>query len=194
MKISLPSNSKDYLTRSAAIALKREVFSLLEDRFEEVKKEMVEEFLNHPVTKEIMLGPNVKDNPSGLLGGYGGLFSFIGFVNGDDPITPIIEMLKSSSLEIGRPTIDGMEYKVKMPSAAEIFKATPMPWASGRSWAKGIESGISGLGYYLNTHSEASLSKEGLQISVKLRGGSFKKTKYISDLINRYSKRFQKLL
>jgi hypothetical protein len=24
-----------------------------------------------------------------------------------------------------------------------------MPWAAGRSWAKGIETGISGLGFYL---------------------------------------------
>lgn len=63
-----------------------------------------------------------------------------------------------------------------------------MPWASGRSWAKGIESGISGLGYYLLQKSSKSRSGEALQTSVNLNGARFKNTKYISSLLAKYKK------
>jgi hypothetical protein len=80
-----------------------------------------------------------------------------------------------------------------MPTSEDIFTVTPMPWASGRSWAQGIEKGISGLGYLLRRRSSQSRSGEAIQSSVKIRTGKFKNTQYISALINKYSKRFSQL-
>ena len=70
-----------------------------------------------------------------------------------------------------------------------------MPWATGRSWAKGIESGISGLGYYLKVSRDGSRSGLGIQSSKKVRAGGvrFKNTQYISALIKQYKKEFQNL-
>ena len=50
----------------------------IEPRINVLQEQMVEEFRSHPVTSELNDGPNAS-NTSGLLGGYGNLFSFIGF-------------------------------------------------------------------------------------------------------------------
>ena len=52
------------------------------------------EFLNHPVSKEISEGPEGA-NISGTLGGYGNLFSFIGFEEGRKPISEIEDVMES---------------------------------------------------------------------------------------------------
>ena len=76
----------------------------------------------------------------------------------------------------------------------DIIKVTPMPWAKNRSWAKGIESGISGLGQYLNIETKYDpphyRSTAGIQTKSKVRGGQFRPTKYISDILNRYRAKF----
>ena len=69
-----------------------------------------------------------------------------------------------------------------------------MPWATGRSWAKGIETGISGLGYYLLKNTDSSRSGLGIQWPRKVRKKSkFKNTQYISALIKKYEKEFKNL-
>ena len=69
-----------------------------------------------------------------------------------------------------------------------------MPWAVGRSWARGIETGISGLGYYLK---KTKNSRSGLGIQTTIEqvrtGVMFKNSKYISDLINRFNKELKQL-
>ena len=83
--------------------------------------------------------------------------------------------------------------KIFLPSKQEIFAETPMPWATGRSWAEGIEKGISGFGQYLNTESISSRSGEGVQANTQIRKGKFKNTQYISALLNKYVKKFQEI-
>jgi hypothetical protein len=160
--------------------------------FEKMKKEMLEEFLAHPVSVEILGGPNA-ENTSETLGGYGNLFSFIGFDEGDSPLQTIIDLIESSKIEDSRDTESGFLMKIFIPSKEDIFSATPMPWASGRSWAEGIERGISGFGYYLNTDSNSSRSSAGIQAQSVIRRGKFKNTPYISALINKYTKKFQQI-
>jgi hypothetical protein len=149
-------------------------------------QQMIQEFENHPVTQEIDSGPSGY-NQSGTLGGYGNLFSFIGFEEGMDPISPIRFLLKKA-LQIKK--IDKnqqsiiMEFLVELPNKEDIFQASPMPWASGRSWAEGIEKGISGLGMYLNTMSFQSRSGEGIQTNKKVRSGGFRNTQYLSKILN----------
>jgi hypothetical protein len=154
---------------------------------------MIDEFMDHPVTEEILNGKSAS-NSSGTLGGYGNLFTFIGFEEFSSPLAPIIELLERTNVEVKyskRSSI--VRVTIYMPTAQDIFKATPFTdWNEGRSWAKGIESGISGLGYYINSQGKGK-SGAGVQIATKIRGGGFKKTKYISSLINKYTALFSRI-
>jgi hypothetical protein len=163
--------------------------TLLKTKLQKMIKDMVKDFLSHPVTKEILSGPNAS-NTSGTLGGYGNLFSFIGFEAGTNPITPIIELLEQTNYRFTRMEGGKVDIIVEMPSKDDIFKATPLPWAPGLSWAERIEIGLSGLGQYLNTPSPYSRSGHGIQSSKVKKGGAFKNTKYISDFIKRWQKQF----
>lgn len=161
--------------------------------FDKIKQEMLEEFLAHPVSIEIEGGPDA-ENSSGTLDGYGNLFSFIGFNEGDSPLEPIVETLQSTRIELSRETDTGFLMKIFVPSKEDIFSVTPMPWASGRSWSEGIERGISGFGRYLNTDSvNSSRSGGGIEVQSVIRRGKFKNTPYISALINKYVKKFQQI-
>jgi hypothetical protein len=160
--------------------------------FNKIKKEMIQEFLNHPVTVEIKAGPDA-ENISGTLGGYGNLFSFIGFEEGGSPTDPIEGLLNLSRIEYSRQTKNGFIMKILLPSKQEIFGETPLPWARGRSWAEGIERGISGFGQYLNIDSINSRSGAGIETKSVIRKGKFKNTAYISALLNKYTKKFEEI-
>jgi hypothetical protein len=161
-------------------------------KFQEIKDEMIQEFLNHPVTQEIKAGPSAS-NSSGTLGGVSNLFAFIGFEELDDPIKPIIDLLNSTKMTYGGLSPMGIKFIIFLPEARDIFSATPLPWATGRSWAEGIEKGISGLGFLLRNSSNSSRSGAAIQSSVKIRSGKYKNTQYISYIINKYDKKFKKL-
>lgn len=166
---------------------------LVVKKIEKMKKEMIKEFLNLPITREILAGPS-SSNISGTLGGYGNLFSFIGFSSGDNPIDPIIKLLNQSTYRFSNLSTRGkMKLTITIPSAQDIFAATPLPWAPGISWANRIEAGLSGLGQYLNTYSDKSRSGAGVQTDNKIRGGRFKNSPYISSFINRWNKKFSKI-
>lgn len=162
--------------------------------FEKIKNQYISEFINNPITVEINGGIS-SQNISNTLGGITNLYSFIGFDEGTDPIKPILELLEKSNYRIlfNNQAIDSTII-FDIPTAKEIFDITPMPWAIGRSWARGIETGISGLGYYLKKIKN-SRSGIGIQSSTnQIRTGvSFKNTKYISDLLNRFNKDLKNL-
>lgn len=167
----------------------KQVTSVIDSEFNKIKNNYVQEFINHPITQEIK-GGIAATNISGTLGGITNLYSFIGFDEGTDPIKPIEDLLNKSNYRIifNSKNINSTVI-FDIPTAVQIFQITPMPWAIGRSWARGIETGISGLGYYLKK-TKNSRSGLGVQSSTdQVRPGTvFKNTKYISDLINRFSK------
>ena len=66
--------------RQLAPILQRRVSSSLLRAAREVERILIKQFESHPVTKEIS-GGSSSSNVSGTLGGYGNLFSFIGFHN-----------------------------------------------------------------------------------------------------------------
>lgn len=187
-KFKIPKKNKDTLAKKAVKVKKNELTKKIEKEFNEVKKEFIEEFLSHPVTLEILAGPKDRQRVSGTLGGKANLFSFIGFNAGDDPIAPILELLQNTSIQ---KTERG--WSITIPTAQDIFAVTPMPWATGRSWARGIEAGIPGLGRLLNKSWPTSRSGKAIQVKKKTRDGKFSNTKYISSLINKYKKRFKKI-
>jgi len=170
------------------------VKSSIEQQFGKIKQKYIQEFANHPITQEIKGGISAT-NLSGTLNGITNLYSFIGFNEGSDPIKPIEDLLEKSNYRIIYSS-NGVESTVifDIPTAAQIFNVTPMPWALGRSWARGIETGISGLGYYLkkkkNSRSGFGVQSSTNQVRI---GASFKNTRYISDFINRFAKELQSL-
>ena len=170
--------------------LKTKSGELIVKKIEKLKKEMISNFLRLPVTREILSGPK-GTNISGTLGGYGNLFSFIGFSEGDKPIDPIIELLSQTNFRVTKFNRNGSaKLTIEMPSKEQIFRVTPLPWATGISWAQRIEIGMSGLGMYLNTSSPKSKSGSGIQVKNKVRSGRFSNTSYVSAFLNKWQKIF----
>lgn len=162
-------------------------------KFESMKKQMIKEFLNLTITKEIQAGPSAS-NISGTLKGYGNLFSFIGFDKSDDPINPIINLLNQSYIRISKSNIRGkVLVSIEIPSAKQIFESTPLPWAPGISWAQRIEVGMSGLGHYLNKQYSGARSGMGIQTQSKIRKGGFTNKPYISSFIKNWKNKFSKI-
>lgn len=157
-------------------------------KFNSAKKEMILEFMNHPVTKEIQAGPSAA-NTSGTLGGKGNLFSYIGFESSEDPIAPLLAVLLNRT----KPSDDAaifspsnkqlMLYVINIPTDEEITSASPLPFVSGRSWALGIEQGIPGFSNYLRHKKfNSSRSGTGIQARNSVRSGSFKPISYLTPI------------
>lgn len=190
----LPLDVQQALQRQAPKELRRDFEKEIKDKFKKIKNELIKEFLSDPVTIEILQGAR-GSNISGTLGGVSNLFAFIGFDSGEQPISPILQSLENIQItynkEIRKRGI-GLEFDISLPTAQDIFSITPLPWASGRSWAEGIERGLSGLGYLLRK--DGGRSGAAVQSRVnKVRSGRFQNRPYISALIKKYTKRFEDL-
>ena len=190
----LPLDVRQALERQAPKELRRSFEKDFKKKFKDIKDEMIKEFMSDPVTVEILDGPSAT-NISGTLGGISNLFAFIGFNSGDKPIAPILQSLENIQFtynkEIRKKGI-GVEFDVSLPTAQDIFAITPLPWAIGRSWAEGIERGLSGLGFLLRK--DGGRSGAAVQSRVnKVRRGRFQNRPYISALIKKYKKRFEQL-
>jgi len=170
-------------------------------------KESVE---NHPVSAEIAGGPE-EENLSGTLGGYGNLFSYIGFENGSDPIGEVLDLIDqhrlSASKRVRKLSTSGkggpkrgvrfeFSWRVVGMSKSKLFQSTrsTVPWM-GKSWLSGIESGISGLGQYLwdeDFYFDQSRSGTGVQVKNRLRSGGYRPVSYISALYNKFSRNIRR--
>jgi len=190
----LPIDVQNALKRQAPKALRRDFEKEVRKEFKKIKDEMLKEFLTDSVTLEILEGAGAT-NISGTLGGVSNLFAFIGFDSGEQPITPILQLLEGTQItykqEIRKREI-GVEFDVSLPTAQDIFAVTPLPWASGRSWSEGIERGLSGLGYLLRKSGGRSGAAVQSRVN-KVRSGRFQNRPYISALIKKYRKRFEDL-
>jgi hypothetical protein len=175
--------------------VKREVIDI-EKKAQELKKMMIFEFNSHPVTTEIKAGPNASNYSGTLVGvSQGNLFSFIGFEEGSDPIAPLLYLLESikikSSTEYGNSFLS-----ITLPKIEDFWEITPMPWQEGRSWAKGIESGISGLNYYIfsqRNQFDNSRSGSAIQASKARSSARYVPTQYMTTLLKKYKTKFSSL-
>ena len=169
----------------------------LERAKREALGDFIREFHAHPVTHEIEGGPNAA-NISGTLGGYGNLFSFIGFEGGDNPIAVVQNYITdqvSSAIRIQHARgSKRWHLTVRTPSLEGLEAITPMPWAPGRSWLMGIHIGISGLGNYLfsdRASRYSSRSGAAIQTRNNLRGGRFNNAAYIIPLLQFLDRRMR---
>ena len=200
-EIKISASLRKKLQTVAIKAIKQKKDKDIEKLAQKIKQEMISEFLAHPVTKEL-LEKNTAQNYSQTLVGYGNLYSFIGFDYPEDPTIPILDLLNATRIDL-RLSGNNLFLYIKMPTPEDIWAVTPMPWADGRSWAKGIESGISGLNFYLSIQRagvralrafEDSRSGTAIQSSKNISPSArYNPTQYISTLLKKYKTKFSSL-
>lgn len=160
---------------------------------DQAQERLIDEFNNHPVTEELDNGITA-DNSSGLLGGYGNLFSFLGFKQGSNPTKTVRDILSQKIRVTAVRRGDQGKFIIYMdiPSKEKIYAETPLPWLTGRSWVDGIEKGISGFGRYLYNEDgfgPKSRSTTGIQYKGgKSYQGRFSNSPYISEMLNKFRK------
>jgi hypothetical protein len=179
--------------KSMAMAIR----GLIDPKIKERQSELIKEFEAHPITIELDAGPRAS-NTSGTLGGYGNLFSFIGFSSGDDP-TQIISKIFAEKIKfkVRRKNNSG-KYQITffIPSIEEIYGLTPIPWMAGKSWARSVEEGgLTNLGQYLfsSTGFDSSSSGTGIQAKNRSSGVSFKRMPYVGKLIKDFKQKLLRL-
>lgn len=177
-------------------AFKSEIRKRVVKSFESSKKKLIQDFKFHPITAEINAGVSAK-NTSGTLGGYGNLFTFIGFPFGTQP-TQIVEQMLRNGISLGKSKKGratrrrvSVNVGINIPTKSAFATATPLPFEGGRSWLYGIESGISGFGSYMFKKWRTSRSGKGIETKKKIRGGSFRNTSYFSSMLLAFTKRIR---
>lgn len=170
-------------------AVKKMVRDIVEKEVEKEKAIFRADFESHPVTQELE-GEESASNISGTLGGYGNLFSFLGFNKGANPTTPVKLLIQTILLDRNvKTTSDGFQIKVNIPSKEEFAAVSRLPWEGGRSWLIDMERGISGLGYFLYGRFNASRSGGGIQSRYKYSNRTFRPVKYFSQMYNKFIRR-----
>ena len=179
--------------KSMAMAIR----GLIDPKIKERQSELIKTFEVHPITIELDAGPRAS-NISGTLGGYGNLFSFIGFSSGDEP-TQIISKIFGEKIKfkVKRKNNSG-RYQITffIPSIEEIYGLTPIPWMTGKSWAKSIEEGgLTNLGQYLfsSTGFDDSSSGTGIQAKNRSSGVSFNRMPYVGKLVKDFKQKLLRL-
>jgi hypothetical protein len=166
------------------------ITNIVEQEVIKEKNIFIKKFNNHPVTKEIEGGPLAK-NISSTLGGYGNLFSFIGFTD-NNPTLGVKSLLKNIKIGSVIRKQDSYKFKILIPSISEIKKVTKMPWENGRSWLFDIEKYISGLSAYLYGKFKSSRTGTGIQ-ATDFRNAVFKSVPYFTALYDDFIKNINNL-
>lgn len=163
---------------------------IIEKSFVNIRREMLSEFENHPVTKELSAGSMSSNVTNTLV--EGNLFGFIGFDGGDNPIQEIESLLRKTEIIVKRRQMGNhgfiWTYLVTSPSLKQLYSATPMPWARGSSWLREIEGrGIPNIGQYMHKKIKSSRSGVGFQNKNKSQGGKLK-IPYIKQILINFEK------
>ena len=162
---------------------------------ERAKRQMLDEFDNHPVTKEIAQGES-SSNISRTLSGYGNLFTFLGFSQGSSPVSAVREALSIlPRVKNSKPKRDSILFTISVPLTKDFRNVAQLPWESGRNWVEGIESGISGFSYYMsNLFGKVDKSRSGSAIQTEhpMRAGMFHRRSYMTAILNKFVNRISK--
>jgi hypothetical protein len=170
-------------------SVQRMVKNIVQKELEKEKALFRAEFESHPVTKELDGGENAS-NVSGTLGGYGNLFSFLGFNKGSNPTAPVKSLIRKINLNgLVKNKGNTFQFKVNIPSKEEFAAISRLPWESGRSWLLDIERGISGLGAYLYGRFASSRSGGGIQSNYNYSNRRFRNVQYFSNMYSKFLRR-----
>lgn len=179
-------------------SIENQVRAVAEEEISKIKKELINDFNNHPVTKEIEAGVDAQ-NESSTLNGVGNLTTYIGFSPSSNPTEPIKQVL--NTVEIKKEKFKTkfedneiiFEFDVAAPTIEEIEAVGSLPFEQGQSWIKGIENGISGFGAYIyGKIFKNSRSGKGLQSENSFRQGAFRPVKYISEIMGKFYLKLKK--
>jgi hypothetical protein len=170
-------------------AVKKMVLDIVQKEVEKEKALFQQDFESHPVTQELDGGENAS-NISGTLGGYGNLFSFLGFNQGANPTAAVKFLIQKITLDRNiQASGNGFRVKVNVPSKDEFGAVSRLPFEGGRSWLLDIERGISGLGAYLYGRFASSRSGTGIQSKYNYSNKRFRNVKYFSGMYTKFLRR-----
>lgn len=180
---------------NSAISNSRQVrklaLSIAQKKLDIAKNDLIQDFSSHPVSKEISGGPS-SSNISGTLGGYGNLFSFIGFSAGSNPVDLWVSFLRSKiQIKNKNPKVKSgggddisFGFDINGVSDTDLIMAGQMPWELGRSWIRAIEQGISGFSFYISK--KMGRSGGGIQSKNSVRSGQYQRTSYWSSMWKKF--------
>jgi len=170
-------------------AVKKMVLDIMQKEVEKEKALFQQDFETHPVTQELDGGENAS-NISGTLGGYGNLFSFLGFNQGANPTAAVKFLIQKITLDRNiQASGNGFRVRVNVPSKDEFGAVSRLPFEGGRSWLLDIERGISGLGAYLYGRFAGSRSGTGIQSKYNYSNKRFRNVKYFSGMYTKFLRR-----
>lgn len=165
------------------------VRSIVEKEVQKQKLIFKQEFESHPITQELDAGEN-GSNISGTLGGYGNLFSFLGFTRGSNPTTSVKMLIQNIFLDKNVQTSGNtFKFKINIPSKDEFANVSRLPWETGRSWLLDVERSISGLSAYLYGRFEKSRSGSGIQSRYNYSNRVFKPVQYFGKMYDKFIKK-----
>jgi hypothetical protein len=170
------------------IKLQKTVESRGRAKFKGIKKNLISEFKSHSVTRSLG-GSSI--NPLE----YGDLFSFIGFSKGTRPIPRLVTLLEEEIyIRFVKFNSRGKaRFIINMPSDQDINAASPMPWASGLSWVRGVEDGIPDFGRFLYAENKrSSRSGKGIQVKKEISAREFGGQPYLIEMLKKYRSIFEK--
>lgn len=191
-------------------AVEREANEILSER----KRELLDEFNDHPITQDLEAGPDGDGNNSGALSSRSGnLYSFIGFERGYEP-ADFIRKFIINEITLGKNgkfdrRNKGFTWDVNIFSMEDIYSQTPFHgWDGGISWLKGIETHISGLSYYMSVFENGLAFKVQDIIKKASRSGTaiqsekfakqkripfiqFRPKKYMRDMMKKFRAQFR---
>lgn len=172
--------------------VQKKVRIIAENKLAKEKAELINNFKKHPISKEIAQGSS-STNSSGTLGGYGNLFSFIGFDNSESPVDNWVNFIDKKIRILkkrGQRPLGGNEFIIEfeIPQISEIdyIANAKMPWESGRSWLTSIERGISGFSNFISK--KLGRSGGGIQADNRIRAVQYRRTSYWSPLWAKFIK------
>jgi hypothetical protein len=178
-------------------SIKDQAFQQAQNEMSKIKQELLEDYNDHPVTKELEAGAD-SENISQTLNGIGNLTTYIGFQEGSNPTEPVRDKLKTVTLNPKGKVSDNdsnlsFEFDVIAPSIEEIESVGSLPFEQGNSWIRGIENGISGFGAYIYGRMfKNSRSGKGLQGRKSFRQGNFRPVSYINEIMNKFYSKIKK--
>ncbi|MAF24677.1 hypothetical protein CL634_03770 [bacterium] len=166
----------------------RKAFERVNNRVKRAQDQFRKDFEGHPITSEIDAGPNA-ENTSNTLSGYGNLYSFIGFMEGSNPLSAARKLVNSKIKIHASRKHNFIEYSISAPSLDDFESTTRMPYEAGNSWMRMLELGMTSFSFYMFKKWKSSRSGKGIQINNMLRGASSKPTPYITEILRNFRKR-----
>jgi hypothetical protein len=172
-------------------SIKDQALQQAQEEMSKIKQELLEDYNDHPVTRELEAGAD-SENISQTLNGIGNLTTYIGFQEGSNPTEPVRNKLNTVTLNPKAKVSDSdsnlsFEFDVIAPSIEEIEAVGSLPFEQGNSWIRGIENGISGFGAYIYGRMfKNSRSGKGLQGRRTFRQGNFRPVSYMNEIMTKF--------